>query len=655
MLLRINAKLCPKEQLLKRTFYSLTNLRKSQVRERLHQLEKNDFVPNKTSKELDRLNSKKRRQLKKLQKTAYPKDQALHVLRKFHNVNNEALADTKLGPTSRTDLKFLSLTKDKRLFYTILGVNGQQLRDAKLIANDVQKFLKRGQLEKAVFLARLAKKKGVVGMNLIMKYYFEVLKSQQSAVDIFNWRKKWGVPIDEHSITILFNGLSKQDNLVSKKFGELVLKTIDSLSDKNELNGMEYNTALAALTNCTDESLVFKLLNKKFPGLKKDAITYTLMIRSCTRISDEERFLVVLNDLMNKVPSYCIDSKLLFEYCGVVLDRKFSKSESQEMGLRALCEYFLFDKAIFNKYLQSSESLELVSLSHWNINEPFPLNKHVVGLFMNYCLRSKKYSFAVETFQALEERNNKMLDLDIYHKYMETLITARPTTCGEECMDVYERIDSLASHISVTKRTLILVYNAFQRQSLKAVTNRDESKTEIILRKIQGFIGHTEAIYSSKLNEKVYGFDSWKFLFPVLKNLNMHDKVNTMGLKDVLDEYVKSLLNGIFDAGAKESVEDKRFVALEGIRLVKILTERIKLPTLDSEEIAGLKGVDRSKFLARRHLLRLKQMLLENLAIIEGNMKEKNVDNVGDDTGASKEGVLEDLLELILETSYEKF
>lgn len=112
------------------------------------------------------------------------------------------------------------------------------------------------------------------------------------------------------------------------------MKTIDSLSDKNELNEMEYNTALAALINCTDESLVFKLLNKKFPGLKKDAITYTLMIRSCTRITDEERFVVVLNDLMNKVPRYCIDSKLLFEYCGVILDRKFSKPESQEMGLR---------------------------------------------------------------------------------------------------------------------------------------------------------------------------------------------------------------------------------------------------------------------------------------------------------------------------------
>lgn len=192
MLLRIRATFYPKEESLRRTFYSITNLQKSQVRERLHQLEYNDFVLKKTSKDLDRLNSKKRRQIKKLQKTAYPKDQALHVLRKFHNVNNEALADTKLGPTSRTDLKFLSVTKDKRLLYTILGVNGQQLRDAKLIASDVQKFLKRGQLEKAVFLARLAKKKGVVGMNLIMRYYFEVLKSQQSAVDIFQLEKKMG-------------------------------------------------------------------------------------------------------------------------------------------------------------------------------------------------------------------------------------------------------------------------------------------------------------------------------------------------------------------------------------------------------------------------------------------------------------------------------
>lgn len=217
MLPRINTAINLTEHLLRRSFHSLTNLQKTQVKERLHELERHGFILNKTSKQLERINSKKRRQLKKLQKTAYPKDQAFHILRKFHKINNETLADTKLGPTSQSDLKFLSLTKDKRLFYTILGVNGEQLRDSKLIANDVQKFLKRGQLEKAVFLARLAKKKGVVGMNLIMKYYFEVVQSQQSAVDIFNWRKKWGVPIDQHSITILFNGLSKQENLVSKK------------------------------------------------------------------------------------------------------------------------------------------------------------------------------------------------------------------------------------------------------------------------------------------------------------------------------------------------------------------------------------------------------------------------------------------------------
>lgn len=652
MLSRINVALNLTESLLRRSFHSLTSLQKTQVKERLHELERHGFILSKTSKQLDRINSKKRRQLKKLQKTAYPKDQAFHILRKFHNMNNETLTDTKLGPTSQSDLKFLSLTKDKRLFYTILGVNGEQLRDSKLIANDVQKFLKRGQLEKAVFLARLAKKKGVVGMNLIMKYYFDVVHSQQSAVDIFNWRKKWGVPIDQHSITILFSGLSKQDNLVSKKYGELVLKTIDSLCDKKELTEIEYNTALAALINCTDETLVFKLLNKKCPGLKKDSITYTLMIRSCTRIADEKRFMMVLDDLMNKIPDYCVDSKLLFEYCEVIFSQKSSKIENQGMGLWALCEYFQFDKTIFKKYLPKSEFPALVPLSHWNINEPFPLNKHVVGLFMNYCLKIKKFDLAMETFQALEARNSQILDLSIYHKYMETIITTRPITCGDKCLDIYERIASSAPQISMSRRTLILVYNAFQRQSLKAVINKDELNAETLLRKIRGFIDNAEATYSSRLKGKVYGFNSWKFLFPILKNLNMHDKVSTVELKNTLNEYLKSLLKAEFGEGSKASMEDKRFVTLEGIRLVKILTERIKLPTLNSEEIATLKGTERKKFLARRHLLRLKQILLEDLADTEGNSRKKggreNIDT-------NEERVMEDLAELILETSYDKF
>ncbi|CAI4060316.1 Mrx1p SKDI_05G1530 [Saccharomyces kudriavzevii IFO 1802] len=654
MLLRVNIAFNFKEHVLRRSFHSLTNLQKTQVKERLQELERHDFILNKTSKQLESLKSKKRRHLKKLQKSAYPKDQALHILRKIHNVNNETLADAKLGPTSQADLKFLALTKDKRLFYTILGVNGEQLRDAKLIAKDVQKFLKRGQLEKAVFLARLAKKKGVVGMNLIMKHYFEIVKSQQNAVDIFNWRKKWGIPIDEHSITILFSGFSRQDNLVSKKYGELVLKIVDGLNDKNELTEMEYNTALAALINCTDETLVFKLLNKKCPGLKKDSITYTLMIRSCTRISDEKNFMVVLNDLINKIPRHCVDPKLFFAYCEVICNRRFSKIENQDMGLWALSEYFQFDKTIFRKYLQPSGFPELVPLSYWDINEPFPLNTHVMGLFMNYCLKNKKFDLAIEAFQALEARNNKMLDLDIYHKYMETLTTARPTTCGEECLDIYERIDLSAPHISITKRSLILVYNAFQRQSLKAVTNKDESKTENLLRKIRKFIDSTEAKYSSKLNCKVYGLKSWKFLFPILKSLNMHDKVATVELKSVLDEYLKFLLIVAVENGVEASPEDRRFVALEGIRLVKILTERIKLPTLDSEEIATLKGIERSKFLARRHLLRLKQMLLEDLADIEGMPENKN-GGENNNIDANREGVFEDVVELILETSYERF
>lgn len=82
----------------------------------------------------------------------------------------------------------------------------------------------------------------------------------------------------------------------------------------------------------------------------------------------------------------------------------------------------------------------------------------------------------------------------------------------------------------------------------------------------------------------------------------MNDKVSTVELKSILDEYLKSLLNGELGKEFKASIEDKRFVTLEGIRLVKVLTERIKLPSLDSEEIASLKGTERKKFLARRHL-----------------------------------------------------
>lgn len=50
--------------------------------------------------------------------------------------------------------------------------------------------------------------------------------------------------------------------------------------------------------------------------------------------------------------------------------------------------------------------------------------------------------------------------------------------------------------------------------------------------------------------------------------------------------------------------------------------------------------------------MRLKQILLEDLADIEGNSRRKGD---SENTSTSEERIMEDLAELILETSYDKF
>lgn len=240
---------------------SLVNFGNTNLKEKLHVLKKKSTVIRKSSKELQRLAEKQKIKRNKAQKASYHKDRAVHILKSKYGISD--ISRDQLGPTSENDIKFLSKIKDNRLLYTILGVNGFQLRDAILVTKDVEKFLKRGQVEKAVMLVKLAKAKGSSGANLIMDYYLNELHSPKSAVDMYNWRKKNGIPINEYTDVTLFDGLAKQPEPISTKYGEMVLKILDSKGEDEEFNIREFNAALGALTNCTDYSLAFQLFDSR--------------------------------------------------------------------------------------------------------------------------------------------------------------------------------------------------------------------------------------------------------------------------------------------------------------------------------------------------------------------------------------------------------
>lgn len=610
-MLKINWKGCY------RAFHTISKLQGSQVKEKLRTFEDRHILVNKSSKELARFNEKRLIKLKKLRKTAYSKQQAAHVLTKAHGISMEGISELEIGPTSQSDLKFLSLTKDRRMLYTILGVNGEQLRDSKLIAEDVKKFLKRGQVEKAVFLTRLAKKKGSAAMNAIMEYYFYDLNYPQSAVKMFNWRKKWGVPPNEYTNTILFKGLAQQKQPVSKATATLVTRVLDGLISREELSQIEYNAALGALANSTDVTPAFELFERRVKGVNRDAITYLWMLRACSRIKTEELFGEVLESLAKNLPSKCLDSRLLFELCKTLSSRPEKKYK--QLALAALNAYYDFE---VNNELAPKvpEGLSLLPLSHWSVEDKYLISKHTVGLFLQTCLQADALDLGLHVFSTLKSRNEGLIDINIFHIYMEMLIKKDPTTCGQEVHKVFEEMQNM-KNIPFSKHSIVLLYLSMEKQASKKIVNNNEEKVNELLGICQAFIKDYESAYSKELKEKVYPIVSWQFLLPIFKRANSNDKVSLIRLKILTDEFMKTLCDGLLDFKNIRKEQQARFIELEFVRLLNAFSEKLRVPDLETVNVSE-ESPEREAFLLRRLILRLKEKLLQHVELIETGKRE---------------------------------
>ncbi|QLQ80604.1 hypothetical protein HG537_0D06050 [Torulaspora globosa] len=605
-------------RLFSRNFHVIGALRGSQVKEKLRNFEQSNTVLYRTSKEMERLNKKKLMKLKKIRKTAYSKQQAIDILSKKHGFADKDSKEIELGPTSESDLKFMSTTRDRRMLYTILGVNGEQLRDSRLVKEDTEKFLKRGQIEKAVFLARLAKKKGSAAMNSIMEYYLCDLQFPQSAVKMYNWRKKWGIPANEYTNTILFRGLARQDQHISRATGELVMKILNRSIEREELSQIEFNAALGALANCTDVTLAFELFDKRLKGIRRDAISYLWMLRASSRIKTDQLFNTILGGLMEGMPAKCVDSQLLFEFCKTLASRSGSK-ETRCLALAALNNYFNFDleKSLIPEVPQG---LAILPLSHWALEKKYPVNKHTIGLFLRTCLQTGKFELGIDAFKRLKEKKRHLIDVDMFHLYMELLMKNDPKTCGEECLKVFEEMESFEG-IPFSKHTLVLVYRSFDIQSSKKAIYDDDRAVERMLKLCRAFCLEQEGIFSKEFNSKIIPIESWQFFVTIVKNLNTHGKISTYDLKLILDDFMKAICHGIFDIKHLAKKEVARFVELEIVRLVAVFTQRLDMP--DIENLDTIKeGPEREMFLLRRLGIRFKNALLRHVSILQSKEQE---------------------------------
>lgn len=608
-----------------RNIYCTRSLQESGLKRKLDYLKKHDKVLRKSPNELKRIQEQKSIKTKKQLKKGYTKQKAFDVIKKYDLessfVNRGSIHD--VGPTSNNNVKLLSTTSDKRLIYTILGITGEQLRDSKLVYEDAAKFIRRGQLEKAVFLAKLAKQRGSAAMNLITEHYLNELQSPKSGIDMYNWRKKVNIPLNEYSNTILFSGLANQKKPISKKNGEFVHNTVQNLIDDKTLNQKEYNAALGALANCTDVTYAIRLFQNvnSINGVHHDTISYLWMCRALTRVQTTSLFVELFNDFMKSIKPRSIDQQLIFEVCKI-LHHKDDKNCSL---VGAIDKYYKtdfgqeWDSSLEKESLVSGE-IKLPELSEWGVSEKFDMNRHVIGLLLENSVKTGAWSLGENIFRKTLEENNALVDMDMFHSYLTILVKSNSVGSVSRCLEALD--DPLIEKKNFdSKHTLVLLYRSFITESAKAIVNKDPAKVEYLLERCDQFIRKHDVKNSPLLKTNVYSRESWLYVFQILKKLGGSKNIGKLRQELLLTECLKTISSGYFDIGKMKPRDYKSqiYIELETVRLISTVADQYVLPDFDVDKFEEKSD----EFLHRRLLLRLKQKLLQHVGELERWQRKK--------------------------------
>lgn len=591
-------------------FHTVSRLRGSNIKTKLTQFEKNETITQQTEKELKKELINQKVKLRKIQKKAYTKSQALNILKKKYEIDDTNL---NIGPTSDLDSKFLMLSKDKRLLYTILGINGEQLRDSKLVSNDVLKFCKRNQMDKAIFLIRLAKLNGIVGMNKLMEHYCETLNDVDSGLSLYSWRKKWGIPPNEYTETILFRGLSKSPNGLSTKQCQKVVKIVSSLIEKKKLNEISFNAAINALANSKYPNFVFECFDLKPKNIPVDSITYTQLLSACGNIKNNELSIQNANEIMSKVPKKYIDSQLIFHYINIWNMRNDFKLSNCTMALISI-----FYDIDFPKSIVYPDDIQLPQLSYWNIENRFPLTPQIINLIIESCIKTKKWELGEIMWEKFTKESSSKLDFKNFYTMMELNIKGFPTTCAWRNINLYKSIDTndkLKRNIS----SLLMVYKSFERQCGKKFINDDVSKLEETLNKCHEFILN-EDFQRDCNGEKIIKWKAWMYYWNIISSADQKNNILYARKKMILDSFIDTLLANKITTELKNNLETQsmRHILIEAIRFLNKFNQKLVLKDVDISSLQD-GSPQKDQFLFKRLIMRFKVKISSILSSLETN------------------------------------
>lgn len=571
---------------------------------------------------------KKIHEIKATLKSAYSREKALHLVKKLYGEKFKNLTRKDIGPESQSDLSLLSKTKDKRLIYSILGTNGEQLRDAILTTNDVSKFLRRGQVEKAVFLVKLAKSKGTGGLNRIIEYHL-AHNQPRSAIRVFDLAKKWSIRPNAYTYTTLFSGLQKQRTKISKSYGEKILRIIEHLRDTKDFNQTIYNSALSALANCVDTSLAFELYEMEFKQIRKDSATYTSVIHACRGIESSAILKKVSADVLFSIPHPDIDARVLFEYCHLLISRK--EVACIKEGIASIHEYFAvgIDSPI------PITNVVAVPLTTWNhTTMKYPLDTKVTSILLNGYLKLNMTKEAMKLCEFLTKRKPELLDIEIMEKYINLIIREEPSTSYISCVGIYQATIRSSRELASSKRLIACIYKAFHRASKKKCNNSDVTEIEKLWKSLLGFTLNVDGVYSKDWNCRLPSTRGWRNLFAIYRNIIEGRQFPDSLRDELLNFYLKSLTSSVFDLHEPKDtrLDDLRYMNLGGVRLISQALDQHKH---DVERSHKVKDSLTSQPMSLGQMLReLKKQLLRHTEFVESLLRR-----VENEKGSSIESI----------------
>lgn len=407
---------------------------------------------------------------------------AKSVIEKKLNIKLDKLApDTKF---SEDQLAVLFKNTNKRLIYSFLGISGEQLKDALIVNSDVKKFLARGEVSKAIYLCKLAGKKGTVAMNFVMQYYLDNGRSDD-AISLFQYRKKWGVPVNEVTYTILFDGLSNQKTGLGTKLINFITKNLQTLKERDELSIIHVNAAMKAIYNSNEPLSALKVMEALPKDIKLDNKSYSIIFKGLSQIKGEDNTVIKhANDFfkaaLQKLKIGQIDPQMVFSFAMCYSTRDHLKYVSISTNiLRSwfdLCEpekitqVLRFSEPFDYKFRKLSPILEdLIQLNDLNPSgKRFPVNNMVLDSYIYSLGKLGLFNDALKVFK--QYRDNVQVDITLYNKVLASISKIK-SEVKRENLDrdkMFEYLEEMLNSKIVPNFETNIILRKFVEQKIKS-------------------------------------------------------------------------------------------------------------------------------------------------------------------------------------------